>query len=77
MGQRFILTCGAFLARDWAKALGVNDLAEDSSEAALAGNKFASRAKIASILPSDYEWTLPVAGVEPQSYYEMNGEVKK
>ena len=77
MGQRFILTCGAFLIRDWAKALGKNDVGEDSSENALVQNKFCSRAKIASLLPSDYEWTLPLAGVQPQTYYEMNGEVKK
>ena len=77
MGQRTNLNCGSFLHRDWAKVLGVTDIKEDSSERALYTNKFISRAKIDSVLPDDYEWTMPLAGVQPQTYYEVNGEVKK
>lgn len=77
MGKRTNLNCGAFLNRDWCKALGVTPLGEDTSEKALAGNKFVSRAKIDSILPDSYKWTMPVKGVPPQSYYEPSGKVKK
>ena len=67
-GQRIIVSCGAFRWRDLAKGLGIDSLPEfPPPDERMKGSKILSTAKLCSLLPSDYEWTLPVSGVEPVS----------
>ena len=67
-GERIILSCGAFRLQDLAKGLGVDPLPENPPpDETMKGSKIISIAKLCSLLPADYEWTLPVPGVEPAS----------
>lgn len=63
-GKRVIVSCGAFRLRDLAESLDVDPLPEIIPPK---GSKIVSAAKLCSILPANYEWTLPVPGVEPAS----------
>ena len=64
-GERLIVSGGAFRGIDLAKGLGLAALPDilppDESMKGL------STAKLCSLLPGDYEWTLPVPGVDPVS----------
>lgn len=65
-GQRILTSCGAFRARDWAQALNLDPLPEIlPPHSSMKSSKILSIVKLLSLLPADYEWTLPVAGVEP------------
>lgn len=67
-GTRVIVSCGAFRLRDLAKGLGIDPLPEMiPPDRSMNGSKIISIAKLCSMLPVDYEWTLPVPGVEPAS----------
>lgn len=67
-GQRIITSCGAFRVRDWTQALSLDQLPEiPPPHDTMKRSTILSTAKLHSFLPADYEWTLPVAGVEPVS----------
>ena len=67
-GQRILTSCGAFRVQDWVQALNMNLLPEiPAPDVSMKRSKIVSIAKLSSLLPADYEWTLPVAGVEPIS----------
>ena len=67
-GKQVIVSCGAFRYQDLAKGLGVEPLPEFlPPDKTMNGSKIASTARLCSMLPTNYEWTLPVPGVEPVS----------
>lgn len=67
-GQRILTSCGAFRVQEWVKALNMDPLPEIiPPDDTMKTSKILSTAKLHSILPKDYKWTLPVAGVEPVS----------
>ena len=67
-GQRILTSCGAFRVQDWTRALNMDPLPEMiPPHSTMEGSKILSTAKLLALLPKDYEWTLPVAGVEPVS----------
>ena len=67
-GQRILTSCGAFRAQEWTQTLNVDPLPEMlPPHSTMESSKILSTAKLLSLLPANYEWTLPVAGVEPVS----------
>ena len=67
-GQRILTSCGAFRAQDWTRALNMDLLPEMiPPHNTMVGSKIISTTKLLTLLPKDYEWTLPVEGVEPVS----------
>ena len=67
-GQRILTSCGAFRVQDFTRALNVDPLPEMiPPHSTMDTSKIISTAKLMSLLPEDYKWTLPVAGVEPVS----------
>lgn len=67
-GERVILSCGAFRLKDLAKGLGVEPLPEIiPPDKTMNSSKIISTAKLCSMLPANFEWTLPIPGVEPVS----------
>lgn len=67
-GQRIIASCGAFRAQDLTRALNIDLLPEiPPPDISFKRSKILSIAKLVTLLPEDYEWTLPVPGVEPVS----------
>lgn len=67
-GERILTSCGAFRLRDLVKALNMDPLPEiPPPDSTMNGSKIVAITKLLSLLPADYEWTLPVEGVEPVS----------
>ena len=67
-GQRIITSCGAFRVQDWIQALNMDPLPEiPPPDISFKRSKILSISKLVALLPEDYEWTLPVPGVEPVS----------
>ena len=67
-GERVISSCGAFRWKDLAQGLGAPPLPElVPSKENMKGSKICSTDKLRSMLPQDYEWTMPVPGVKPVS----------
>ena len=67
-GQRILVSCGAFRIKDFTEALKMDSLPEiPPPDSTMKGSKIISIEKLLTFLPVDYEWTLPVAGVEPVS----------
>ena len=66
--ERLIVSCGAFRCQDFAKSLGLAALPEIlPPDESTNKTKILSTSKLCSLLPAEYEWTLPVPGVEPVS----------
>ena len=66
--QRIIASCGAFRVQDWTRALNMDPLPEiPPPDISFKRSKILSIAKLIALLPEDYEWTLPIPGVEPVS----------
>ena len=67
-GERLVVSCGAFRGKDLAKGLSLAALPDIlPPDESMKGSKILSTAKLCSLLPAEYEWTLPVPGVEPVS----------
>lgn len=67
-GERLIVSSGAYRYQDLAKGLGLDPLPEIiPTQETMKNSKIISVAKLCSMLPADYKWTLPVEGVEPIS----------
>ena len=67
-GQRILTSCGAFRVQDFTRALNMDPLPEIiPPHSTMDTSKIISTAKLVSLLPEDYKWTLPVSGVEPVS----------
>jgi len=67
-GQRLLTSCGAFRIQDLVRGLNM-DLLEEiiPPHSTMEKSKILSTAKLNALLPEDYEWTLPVPGVDPVS----------
>jgi len=67
-GQRILTSCGAFRIQDLVRALNMDLLPEIiPPHSTMEKSKILSTAKLHALLPDDYEWTLPITGVEPIS----------
>jgi len=67
-GQRILVSCGSFRVQDFARALNIELLPEIiPPHSTIENSKILCIAKLLALLPEDYEWTLPVSGVEPVS----------
>ena len=66
--QRILVSCGSFRVQDFARALNMELLPEmRPPHSTMENSKILCIAKLLALLPEDYEWTLPVPGVEPVS----------
>jgi len=68
-GQRILTSCGSFRVQDLARALNMELLPETipSTHSAMENSTILCISKLLALLPEDYEWALPVPGVEPVS----------
>ena len=67
-GQRILTSCGAFRVQELVRAFGMDLLPEIiPPDSTMERSKILSIAKLHALLPQDYDWTLPIAGVEPVS----------
>ena len=77
-GQRILTSCGAFRIQDLVRAVNMDLLQEIiPPHSTMERSKILSTAKLHALLPENYEWSLPIAGVDPVSRgLPTNGPLK-